>query len=110
MPIKKENRHKYPKDWKESRKAHLEKCKYHCELCYAPHGELIQRNKESPALWWSWCMADLARWSKGIKVVLTRAHINQDPTDNRPCNVLMLCQRCHNKIDAPYRSKNREKK
>ena len=37
------------------------------------------------------------------KVALAPAHVDQDPTNNEPSNVRMLCQRCHNTLDAPYR-------
>lgn len=41
------------------------------------------------------------------KVVLTIAHLDHDPTNNDPSNLKAMCQRCHNKYDAPTRRKNR---
>jgi len=32
---------------------------------------------------------------KQTKVVLATAHLDHDPTNNRPKNLLALCQRCH---------------
>ena len=41
-----------------------------------------------------------------IEVILTHAHLNQDPSDNRPANVALLCQWCHNSHDARARAAN----
>lgn len=41
MPIRPENRHRYPKDWQERRQAVLERAGHCCEFCgarnYEPH-------------------------------------------------------------------------
>ena len=79
---------KYPDDWKKIRKEILERACNMCELCEAVNGH--------------------RHWKTGSTVVLTIAHINQDIKDNRSCNLLALCQRCHNKIDMPYRVDNRK--
>ena len=42
----------------------------------------------------------------GSRVVLTIAHIDQDPANNEPANLRALCQRCHNALDAPWRRRN----
>jgi hypothetical protein len=39
----------------------------------------------------------------GSKVVLTVAHLDHDPTNNDATNLRALCQRCHNRYDAPMR-------
>ena len=39
----------------------------------------------------------------GSKVVLTVAHMDQNPANSDPNNLRALCQRCHNAHDAPYR-------
>lgn len=41
-------------------------------------------------------------------VVLTIAHIDQDPTNNDYSNLRALCQKCHNTLDAPFRAKHRK--
>lgn len=38
----------------------------------------------------------------GSIVVLTIAHLNHDPTDNRESNLACLCQRCHLTHDARH--------
>lgn len=80
----------YPDNWSDIRTSILRRANDCCELCHAVNG--------SP------------HWLTGSKVVLTVAHINQKVTDNRDYNLLALCQRCHNKIDMPYRVDNRKAK
>jgi 5-methylcytosine-specific restriction endonuclease McrA len=78
---------KYPHNWKDIRKCVLHRANHKCELCdaknYNPH------------------------WKTGSKVVLTIHHIDFDVKNNKPYNLIALCQRCHNKLDMPYRIKNR---
>jgi 5-methylcytosine-specific restriction endonuclease McrA len=79
----------YDPEWKKIRAEILLRADGRCELCnaenYKPH------------------------WKTKSKVVLTIAHIDQDKTNNKRYNLLALCQRCHNKIDLPYRVKNRKR-
>lgn len=42
----------------------------------------------------------------GSKVVLTIAHMDWDETNSEDDNLKALCQRCHNKWDAPQRRQN----
>jgi len=42
-----------------------------------------------------------------IKVVLTVAHLNHDPTDNDPANLRALCQRCHLVHDKAHHAATR---
>ena len=76
---------KYPADWKWLRMDILARAEDRCELCntknYKPH------------------------WKTGSKVVLTIHHINFDIKDNRKYNLIALCQRCHNKLDMPFRKR-----
>lgn len=39
-----------------------------------------------------------ARWARG-QVVLTVAHLNHQPADCRPENLMAMCQRCHLRYD-----------
>lgn len=77
----------YPPNWKAIRKTILERAGNRCELCNCENGQ--------------------PHWKTKAKVVLTIAHINQNINDNRLYNLLALCQRCHNKIDMPYRVNRR---
>jgi 5-methylcytosine-specific restriction endonuclease McrA len=74
---------KYPSNWSMIRTAVLSRAKQRCELCnaenYQPH------------------------WKTGSKVVLTIHHINADIKDNRPKNLIALCQKCHLRLDLPFK-------
>ena len=82
-PIKPERKKLYPSNWKKISELVIEKAGYKCELCGAENHDI--RN--------------------GSEIILTVHHINHDPTDNRRVNLIALCQRCHLKLDLPYRCK-----
>lgn len=81
MPIKPENRHRYPANWAEIRRQILIRAWNRCEgsprylACRAANGEPYPVT--------------------GSTVVLTVAHLDQQPENNDPENLRALCQRCH---------------
>lgn len=77
----------YPKNWPEIREAILERAENRCELCGAENGK--------------------PHWKTRSRVVLTIAHLDQDKENNKGYNLAALCQRCHLKIDLPYKIKKR---
>ena len=87
MPIKSERKVLYPDNWKKISLNIKERAGWKCELCRADHG------KAHPI-------------TRSI-VILTVHHINGDPTDNRRINLIALCQRCHNRLDLPFRRKQK---
>lgn len=94
MPIKPELRHLYPKNWKEIRAKILQRAKNRCEFCG------VKNHTWRPSL-------SSTSPSDAVKVVLTIAHLDHDPTHNDPENLRALCQRCHNRYDAKHRAANR---
>ena len=92
MPIRPEMLARYPKDWKlRSRFVRFYRAKNRCEWCgaenYQPHP------------------------ITGSKVVLTTAHVwDMRPEACSLLNLAALCQRCHNRWDAPYRKRNRARR
>lgn len=94
MPIRPENRQRYPRDWKAISLEVRERAGWRCEGspglfpdCRAAQGE--------------------AHPDTGGTVVLTVAHLDHTPENNgapgdRP-NLRAMCQRCHNSYDAPMR-------
>jgi len=106
-PISPENRKLYPKNWKAIRAEILERAGHRCE-CVGEcglHGPSLFREKAKR------CVerhGEPARWAKG-RIVLTIAHLNHNPKDNRRRNLAALCQRCHNRYDVEHRKKNRAK-
>lgn len=91
MPIKPENRSRYPKNWKDIRASILERAKDHCEFCGRKNHSFVLNEKTG----------------KIIKVVLTIAHLDHQPENCDPSNLRALCQACHNRYDAKHRAETR---
>lgn len=92
MPIRPENRARYPADWKlRSRFVRFYLARNRCEWCgvenYQPHP------------------------ITGSRVVLTVAHVHDDrPEAASLLNLAALCQRCHNRHDARDRLRRRRER
>ena len=101
MPIKLENKARYPKDWKAISTAIRARSGGRCEC----HGECgLHRTTPGPRR----CVelhGEPARWAKG-KIVLTVAHLNHQPEDCRPENLKAMCQRCHLRYDHDHHQRN----
>lgn len=92
MPIKPENRKRYPTNWKQIRAVILDRASHACEgspdypdcraANYEPHPET------------------------GSKVVLTIAHLDHTPEHNDPSNLKAWCQRCHLNYDKDHHAVN----
>ena len=94
MPIKPENRGRYPKDWKAiSHRIRFERAGGVCEFeqdgvrCEAVHG------KNHPLT--------------GSKVVLTTAHLDHTPENCGDDNLKAGCQLHHNRYDREHRAETR---
>ena len=81
MPIRPENKARYPKDWKEIRKSILARANNRCEFCGVPNYSIREN---------------------GTKVVLTIAHLDHTPENCNPDNLRALCQKCHLTYDAKH--------
>jgi len=78
----------YCKDWKSivaQRKIEANDC---CELCYAANHQ--------------------PHWLTGSKVILTMHHIDCDKMNNTRQNLILLCQRCHLRLDLAHHMKKRK--
>lgn len=96
MPIRPENRARYPKNWREI-VAHIrERSGDRCE--FVIDGVRCDAVNVAP------------HPITGAKVVLTVAHLNHMPEDCRDENLLHACQRCHNRYDAPNRLAGRRER
>lgn len=122
MPIKPENKARYPKDWKQIRERILERANNCCETCSAPNHAYIERgaakdygtykNEDGKVF----CadtgkylgMARISEYNGKafIQVVLTIAHLDHTPENNDEANLKALCQRCHLKYDAQHHQIN----
>ncbi len=88
MPIKPENKARYPKNWKEIRASILQRANNKCEFCGIENYSIREN---------------------GSKVVLTIAHLDHTPENCNPENLRALCQKCHNTYDAEHRKETRFK-
>lgn len=118
MPIKPENRARYPKNWKQIRAAILERAGNKCERCGAPNGEIIERGTGPCILTYKLNNGKvydentgeylgLSRHSeyyalKIVKIVLTIAHLDHQPENNISSNLAAYCQKCHLRYDSVH--------
>lgn len=92
MPIKQENKSRYPKDWKQIRSSILDRANNCCEFCG-------RRNHT-----WYWN----ENTKRMVRVVLTIAHLDHTPENCAPSNLRALCQRCHLRYDAEHHKQTRQ--
>lgn len=127
MPIKPENKAKYPKDWPTISASIRMRAGLRCEWAGC------QARQYSVGLWqlgasgiFTWLALVGAKprtygearqaageydgiegdGPKPIVIVLTVAHLNHDPADCRPENLKALCQRHHLSLDADHHRAN----
>jgi hypothetical protein len=101
MPIKPENKGRYPTDWKivslaiRRRSGGRCECEGECGLHRTTPGprRCEERNGEP------------AKWAKG-KIVLTVAHLDHQPENCHPSNLKAMCQRCHLRYDHDLHQRN----
>ncbi len=112
MPIRPENKHLYPKDWQSIRTEVLIRADSKCEFCGVPNhvegcwtSEGFDDCLELPSL----LRQRKTEGYKVIRIVLTIAHLDHDPTNNDMSNLRALCQRCHNRYDRKHRDESRKR-
>jgi hypothetical protein len=88
MPIRPENKARYPKDWKAISARIRERAGDCCEECGIPNGATVEN-----------------RQGRMIVVVLTVAHLDHTPENCTDDNLRAWCQKCHNSYDAPTRAR-----
>lgn len=103
MPIKPENRARYPRNWKQIRAAILDRARHCCEQCGIPNG--VFRNRTTGQ--WTDDHGRVESWSavdgdRTTKIVLTIAHLDHTPENCDPASLRALCQRCHLAYDADH--------
>ena len=84
MPIRPENKARYPGNWPEIRASILARSGNRCELCG------VENYSANPRT--------------GSHVVLTIMHLDHVPENCDPANLKAACQQCHNAYDAPMRA------
>jgi 5-methylcytosine-specific restriction endonuclease McrA len=122
MPIKPENKSRYPANWKEIRAAILERAGHKCEQCNAANCTRICRGVDADVDTYMTAEAEvfdadtgeylgrarMSEWRVGkmVRIVLTIAHLDHAPENCDPANLLALCQRCHLRYDAAHHAVN----
>ncbi len=106
MPIRPENRGRYPADWPEVRarileRATLPSCGGPTPCCEC-EGECGRDHRGRCSNGDGWRAFD----SDAI-VVLTVAHLDHTPENCEPENLRAFCQGCHNRYDAEHRAETR---
>ncbi|MBV0920649.1 hypothetical protein KC238_25670 [Mycobacteroides chelonae] len=102
MPIRPENRGRYPKDWPEiSRRIRFERAQGRCECegeCLrGTHLDRCPNVNGQPA------------YGTGSRVLLTVAHLNHTPEDCRDENLKAMCQGCHLHYDLEHHAQTRQR-
>jgi len=89
MPIREENRARYPKDWKAISLSVRQSAGNRCEGSPAYPDCRAENGQPHP--------------ETGSKVVLTVAHLDHQPENCDRSNLKAWCQHCHNTYDLPNR-------
>lgn len=127
MPIKPENRARYPADWPRIRERIRARARDRCERCGVPNAVMVWRTFIGDTPVWGdpfkagvfWSANDGSLIYDGIafgvedtegrhvRIVCTVAHVHDPSPEN--CdddNLAFWCQRCHNLHDQPMRIEN----
>lgn len=98
MPIKPENRARYPRNWAAiSKRIRHERARGRCECrgeCGVDHGG------RCPVI-------NGERNARGSRVVLTVAHLDHTPEHAEDSNLLAMCNACHLRLDADEHQRSR---
>lgn len=128
MPVRPENKARYPKEWPAISAGIRVRAGNKCEGCGVENYALGGRDdagrwcKARPtgtdgmALTWprpgdyEWCETPCGALVRLriVRIVLTVGHLNHRPEDCRAENLKCWCQRCHNRYDAAERQRGRQ--
>lgn len=100
MPIRPENRHRYPRDWKAIRERIRARAGNACEGCGVPNGAFIYR--DDAGQWHKWVPCTGAAPDdepKVVRIVCTTAHLDHQPENCVDDNLRFWCQKCHLSYD-----------
>ncbi len=116
MPIRPENKARYPKNWKEIRERIKLRAGNKCEICGVPNRCVGFRKKDGSFVALpnqEYLLAAenfiMPEGTKIIDIVCTVMHLDHTPENNEDSNLKFGCQKCHNNYDAPFRAENRKK-
>lgn len=111
MPLRREL---YPPNWAAISKSIREREGQKCKWCGVPNHERGARDRYG--VWHNVSDIDSMKSDTGfalfgdypkiIKIILTVAHIDHDPSNNADENLAALCQRCHLNHDREHHMEN----
>lgn len=126
MPIRPEEKHRYPKDWPAiSKRIREKRAGNRCEECGVRNGSIggrdkygffllafpLMDNKTGVAYWpepgeTHVCGDNMVQERlRIIRIVLTVGHLNHKPEDCSDENLKAWCQRCHLRYDAKEKAR-----
>lgn len=121
MPIKPENRNKYPADWDDiSYRIRIVRAKNRCEVCGVVNHSIIHRMKDGSFRYASQAeldhvyarkiyshssLSESIKYHGFVRVVLTVAHLDHNPENCADDNLKAMCQKCHNSYDRSHRDR-----
>ena len=102
MPIRKENRKRYPLTWRDiSDRIRFERALVRCECPGGTLGCGLHRGRRREER-----HGELARFARG-RVILTVAHLDHVPEHVAETNLRALCNRCHLRYDRTHHADSR---
>jgi hypothetical protein len=105
MPIRPENKARYPKDWPEiTRAIKVDRAKGRCE-CLGECGRPVYHLRADDGRCHN--VHGESAYATGSLVVLTTGHLNHVPEDCRPENLRAWCPGCHLHYDRDHHSETR---
>ena len=97
MPIKPENKSRYPDNWKEiSNYIRFIRAEGKCEVCGVVNYSFVNRHTRETCLR---CEPE------AIRIILTVAHLDHKPENCEYSNLKAMCQKCHNNYDRINRNR-----
>jgi hypothetical protein len=117
VPIKPENRDRYPADWPEIRARIRDRAGDKCEVCGVPNGAFGYRDQDGDFVkleaanevheFEQYYMDCEHLAPKLITIVCTVAHLDHNPENCADENLAFMCQKDHNSHDAEHRAQTR---
>lgn len=98
MPIRPEDKQRYPVNWPQISRAVKEAAGWRCECageCGRDHGRPCGKAHGEPGC------------KSGAKIVLTTAHLDHTPEHCDPANLRAWCQACHLAYDRDHHAATR---
>lgn len=123
MPIKAENKNRYPDNWPEIRARIKQRAGNRCEGCGLQNHVVIKRLPDGKirtpgSMEWDMIhsrirhshsnMVESLKHFGFVRIICTVAHLDHKPENCSDENLKFWCQKCHNNHDAQHRKETRK--